>query len=302
MDITKKAENFKKPIGLEIYETVSIFVKKNKNILINNNNIVVYLLNRLGGFGSALLMHIQNSLFLKYINKNITIIPHFSENSDLFKYHEETCVNSFFLYFKNKKKLDITNKYIYFVRASEINEIPFYTYCMPITNNINNNYFIKYFNNNYELNIGDNIKEYISKIRILNIPLIGIHIRSLYQKKLEYNHYTIISLEQRIQKLSIILNKTYSNYVLFLATDVIEYIDLSKKYFKNVYFLDFINRIPNGETDSVPLLDKYKGFKLGSDILYDCLGLSLCDKIYLSGSNIPFIVSMLNPNINMDEY
>ena len=89
---------------------------------------------------------------------------------------------------------------------------------------------------------------------------------------------------------------------MFIATDVKSYIPLLQKYFKNVYFIDFISRIENDTADSIPLLNKYKGFKLGSDILYDCIALSLCDEIFVSGSNIPFIVSLFNKDIKIDDY
>ena len=300
---TYESQNVIKTSKYFVYDNVSIFFSKNKNILKNNNNIVVYLLNRLGGFGSALLMHIQNSIFLKYINPNLTIIPHFSENSDLFKYHQEGCANSFFLYFINKKQVNIRNKLIFFVRASEIKEIPFYKYCTPIVSNINNLSFIRYFNKNYELKIGNNIKEYVNNIKKdSSLPLIGIHIRSIYQKKLEYSKYLQTSLNTRLQNLSIKLNEKYENYNMYIATDVESYIPLSKQYFKNVHFLEFISRIENDMTDSMPILNKHTGFKLGSDILYDCLALSLCDEIYVSGSNIPFIVSVLNEKIKMNDY
>jgi len=75
---TYLSQNLVKNVNTYVYENVSIFSKQNIKILKNNNNIVIYLLNRLGGFGSALLMHIQNSLFLKYINPNLIVIPHFS--------------------------------------------------------------------------------------------------------------------------------------------------------------------------------------------------------------------------------
>jgi len=302
-NFTYESQNFTFPKNCIIYNNVSDFVKKNIKFIKKNNNIVVFLLNRLGGFGSALLMHIQNEIFLKYQNPNITVIPHFSQNSELFKYHEECCPNSFFLYFENKICNNIRNKKIFIVRASEIKELPFYNYCVPIVNNYVNLSFIKYFNNNYELKIGENIKNYIQDLRNKNnMPLIGIHIRSIFQKKLEYSDYLKVSIDDRLQKLSETLNNKYDNYTTFIATDVESYITLVKKYLKNVCYLDYISRIENDYTDSIPLLENHKGFKLGSDILYDCLGLSLCDEIYVSGSNVPFIVSLLNENIKMQEY
>jgi hypothetical protein len=89
-------------------------------------------------------------------------------------------------------------------------------------------------------------------------------------------------------------------YNVFIATDVNAYLNYSKSLFKSVYYLDFISRIDN-ENDSVPQLQEV-GFKLGSDILYDCLALSMCDRTYLSNSNIPYIVAILNPDLPTIEY
>ena len=54
--------------------------------------------------------------------------------------------------------------------------------------------------------------------------------------------------------------------------------------------------------DSSIMLRNYKGFKLGSDILYDCLALSLCDEFYTRKSNIAFITSFVGNNINGKRY
>ena len=39
-----------------------------------------------------------------------------------------------------------------------------------------------------------------------------------------------------------------------------------------------------------------------TDILNECLALSMCDKIYVSNSNIPFIITLINPEIKMELY
>jgi hypothetical protein len=85
-----------------------------------------------------------------------------------------------------------------------------------------------------------------------------------------------------------------------IATDVHPYIHAAKQVFGTVHYLSDISRIHN-EEDSIPQLNDV-GFKLGSDILRECLALSLCDVIYMSSSNIPFLVSMLNPTCKMIEY
>ena len=77
----------------------------------------------------------------------------------------------------------------------------------------------------------------------------------------------------------------------------------------NVYYNDFISRIQNhgdgsnglvhGYNDSIINIDnKYTGFKLGSDIIFDCLSLINCDFYYVSITNIAFITSFINNNSN----
>ncbi len=70
---------------------------------------------------------------------------------------------------------------------------------------------------------------------------------------------------------------------------------------KKKKYLPDIKRISN-EGDSIPQLESYKGFILGKDILSECLLLSLCDHVFVSISNIPYIITLLNPNISLEEY
>ena len=119
-------------------------------------------------------------------------------------------------------------------------------------------------------------------------------------------------IENRILKLKNELDSKYIEYNIFLTTDVSEYIIRCKNIFKDtnvkIYYNDFISRINddgngkngnlNGYKDSIINLNEYTGFKLGSDIIYDCLSLINCDNYYTSVTNIAFITSFLNEKMN----
>lgn len=170
----------------------------------------------------------------------------------------------------------------------------------PLTDDINKK-FIYYFRSKFNSINNINTINYMNSIKYTT--LIGIHIRSIAQKKAENSKYLDISIEHRLLNLKIKLDNEYTSYQIFIITDVLLYLDMAKNIFNNIYYLEDIARI-NTEKDSIPLLGKYTGYKLGSDIMNECLALSLCDKIYISRSNIPFIVSMINPDTNhiMEEY
>ena len=92
------------------------------------------------------------------------------------------------------------------------------------------------------------------------------------------------------------LDSKYEKYKIFIMTDVNSYINTSKTIFgeENVYYNEFVNRVDVETDDSVSNMDNYCGFKLGSDILYDCISLINCDYYYVSVSNIAFIASFIN--------
>ena len=163
-----------------------------------------------------------------------------------------------------------------------------------------------HFIDNFEIRIGENIREYIKSIKTSSPtkPLIGIHIRSINQKLCHDTDYLKINIDDRLRIVKQKLDQEYNNnYTLFIASDVELYIKKCLELFgeTNVKYLNTINRIFN-EGDSIPQLERYKGFKLGSDVLYECTALSLCDKVYVSNSNIPLMIYMLNPSVPMEEY
>jgi hypothetical protein len=294
-------ENYK--IDNSIYENINIFADE---ILLQNkkkDNIIVYLINWGCGFGSALTVFIQNAYYLHTINPNIHVFPMFSQNTLHFKYSDDSLNNTFFRYFKYTSlptNIDMEKYEIYFIKSSPTNRIDFFTSEFPPMKYSPSNIYISYFQDKYKLCIGDNIHEYIKNIKQPNMPLIGIHMRSIAQKKVHNNKYLEVSIIDRIKQIKLQLDGLYACYQIFIATDTMLYLDYAKNVFSNIHYIDSICRI-NNEGDSIPQLNLV-GFKLGSDILYDCLALSLCDTIYISNSNIPFIISIINPMVNLIEY
>jgi hypothetical protein len=124
---------------------------------------------------------------------------------------------------------------------------------------------------------------------------------------LECDGYLQVEFENRLLDVKRKIENNTPNAIIFIATDVELYITKMRELFgkggekDNVYYLDYIKRIYN-EGDSIPQLDKYKGYTLGSEIMDDCYALSLCDKIYISNSNIPFLVTLMNDTVKMEEY
>ena len=240
---------------------------------------------------------------MKVPNKNIICLPHFSVNRNYFKYHENTFNNSFFLYFK--KKIDINNltnyKQYFILPDSTIQNYPFFSFHIPILSNDTNKKYIDLFMENYKYIENPELIENINNIKLNKIPLYGIHIRSTAQKKLHNTDYLSLDLENRLINLKNKIEKDNNNYNIFIATDVNLYISLAKKIFNNnIYFIDNIERI-DSEEDSIPNIST-SGYKVGFDILNECYALSMCDKIYISNSNIPFIITLMNKNTNMEEY
>jgi hypothetical protein len=118
---------------------------------------------------------------------------------------------------------------------------------------------------------------------------------------MENEIYLQTNLENRLQNLKRKIENKHPGAIIFVATDVYLYIDKMKNLFGTVHYLNYIKRIYN-EGDSMPQLDKYKGYILGRDIMDDCYALSLCDKLYISNSNIPFLITVMNKRVQMEEY
>lgn len=289
-----------------VYKDIFALIEHNP-IVTYRDKIIIYFVNWPCGFGSALTIFLQNAYYLKQVNKKLIMLPYFCKNSELFKYHEEGYNNSFFLYFKYKKTDVITNMKdysVFYVQSWHLVNLPGVVSKFPIKDENTLNY-VRHFIDNFEIRIGENVREYIKTIKSSSTkPLIGIHVRSIIQKVIGCPDYLKTSIDDRLrivkEKLDLEYNK---NYTVFIATDVELYMIKCLELFgdENIKYLSMINRIFN-EQDSIPQLERYKGFKLGSDILYECLALSLCDKIYVSNSNIPFMIYMLNQSVPMEEY
>jgi hypothetical protein len=193
---------------------------------------------------------------------------------------------------------------------------PFFSYKTPPTALEHNANMLRFFKERFEPRIGDNIRTYVDEIRANEKkPLVGVHIRSAFQKNHHKENYLATPIYQRLENLKRELDRKYGGggfdaagkstaaYTLFVATDTLLYIHYCLDIFGAdvVQYIDGISRIES-EEDSVPNLTDTAGFKLGADILYDCLALSLCDEIFVSNSNVPFIINMLNMDVPMTEY
>jgi hypothetical protein len=239
----------------------------------------------------------QNMYYFKdKVNTNVICLPHFSNNNTNFKYHNDKYNNSFFLYFK--KKIDIINLQdykLFFVKANVIDNYPFFNVVFPVMTDITNKNYINLFSNNFELIKNNNIEQQIIEIKNKK-PFIGIHIRSLAQKKAHHPEYLIISTKDRLLNVKQKCDNEYGDYCVFIASDTNPNIELAKSIFKDVYYFENITRIDTDEDIIGTLSDKENYYKLGMDILSECFALSICDKIFVSSSNIIYITSIINPN------
>lgn len=290
-------ENY--PVTGTVYKHVYDLLDNNPNL--SHEKAIIYLINWPYGFGSALSIYIENTAFLYSINKNLIVLPHYSNNSRNFKYHDADCNNSFFKYFKYNDSFIDMNVNIYFAKTVVLSDGPRIRFHIPVLSNPVNKQLLEHFLTNFKPILNENVRTYMNSIKKENRPLIGIHIRSIAQKQLENPHYLNIDFEKRLQNIKEGIENKHPNAIIFIATDVYLYIQKMKDLFGNIHYLDYIKRIYN-EGDSMPQLDKYKGYTLGSNIMDDCYALSLCDKIYISNSNIPFMVTIMNNSIPMEEY
>jgi hypothetical protein len=289
-----------------VYPNFYTLLSANPN-LHNGEECLIFFMNGNSGFGSQLTLYTQYSLYLNKINPNIICLPHFSINNENFKYHDVNYNNSFFLYFKYLKEIKEDIKCYFFISDYVLSEDK-YPFIVPQSiddSNVDdieiNRQHSTFFKNNFELKIGDHIINNINNIKNdTKIPLIGIHMRSLYQQLCHPYGRTEVSIESKLLKIKNAFDKKYIKYNVFLVTDVSDYINITKNVFNEsaVFYNDFISRIDNGNVDSIINLEKYTGFKLGSDILYDCLSLIHCDYYYVSITNIAFITSYINNKRN----
>jgi len=283
----------------KIYEDVDILINENSNIK-TDKNIIINMVNTNSGFGSQLTIFMQTLYFLKELNPNIICLPHFSNNTAQFKYHDHNYNNSFFLYYKRKTDIHNFTKYkVYFANASVLNIIPFFEGHLPIMNDEINKKYITNFINEYEVIRNPSI---IKSISNLKKPIFGIHLRSIAQKVIHDPDYLSTLYSDRLLKIKEKIKNKHDEYSIFIMSDTNDNINLAKSIFNNIYYFDNVLRI-DGDEDIINTLDDDKsGSKLGMDILNECLAMSLCTKIFVSNSNIPFIISTINPNIDMEEF
>lgn len=297
--MTAQYENY--PLNTNmVYRDINHFIACNERFK-EEDKIIIYLINWPGGFGSALTVFMQNMYYLHSINKTAHVLPMFCCNTNSFKYHDTSLNNSFFKYFSyNVSDIDMSTYKIFFIISTPIDDIPFFTPDFPPCNFSPAKEYIYHFNKYFKLRIGDHIVEYIKGIKSQSLPVIGIHIRSLAQKRAHCTSYLSKRIKDRLVDLKVVLDAKWKKYNVFIATDVNFYIKYAEEVFGTVYYIRDISRIDN-EDDSIPQLTNI-GTKLGNDIVYDCLALSLCDEIGVSCSNIPFIITTFNPSARMIEY
>ena len=298
-----------------IYYDLHVLLSENPDIC--KDECIIFLINGNSGFGSQLTILTQNGLFLNKINPKIHCLGHFSANSDEFKYHEDGYDNSFFLYFNYLKKVNEKIK-CYFLKSYVLDKdkCPFIEpqsiHGLNVDDIEINKRHSTYFKDHFELKIGDHIINHVKDIKSeTKTPLIGIHLRSMIQLMI-HTYGRDFRFESKIIKIKNELDLKYKKYNIFIATDVSSYINVVKSIFNesNVFYNDFINRVKDdgikphaesidkGRLDTIINLHEYTGFKLGSDILYDCLSLINCDFYYTSITNIAFITSYINKKNN----
>jgi|JI10StandDraft_1071094.scaffolds.fasta_scaffold55936_6 hypothetical protein len=288
-------ENY--PIGNSyVYSNVNDLIAAHPNIR-SDDNVLIFLVNWPYGFGSALSVHAQNACYLNSVNSSLIVLPHFSQNSNHFKYHQHGYNNSFFLYFKSLIQLNRANEYkIYFAKSTVLDTRfgveGLDTSVIPPMLKSGNARLINHFRQHYR--IRDAFRDGIAKSEV------GIHIRGLAQKRAHHPAYLETSIDERLKLLANHEGVRSAN--VFVMSDVMEYINKAKQHFgPNVCYMSDISRVATDTNDSIPKLNQV-GFKLGSDILRECYAMSLSDHIYVSESNIPFIISLINPNVKMFGY
>ena len=301
-----------------VYSNIADLLAYNPSLYTDES--IVFGVNTDSGFGSQLTLLVQTGLYLESINNKIHTLGHFSVNSAGFKYHDSDKNNSFFMYFDYNREIKLNVKYYFVLLNGVMQNYPFIE--PQSVNGLNvdnieiNKKYSNFFKKNFKLKIGNNIIDNIKNIKEnTQLPLIGIHIRSLANLKGHpFNRNIDTTTLSILQKLKLILDNTYTlGYNIFLSTDVSDYINIANNLFENtgvkVFYNNFISRIKtdnneprkhsSGYCDSVDNLSaEYTGFKLGSDIIYDCLSLVSCDYYYVSVTNIAFITSFISDKNN----
>ena len=284
-----------------LYSSIHQLLEANPNIA--SDNVVIHLVNGVSGFGSQLTLIMQHLYYFKEFYPNVICLPNFSKNNSHFKYHDTDYNNSFFLYYKKRTGgINLLGCKQYAVQLNVIENYPFFTRTADIRRGQSSNY-INLFFANYEFIKSRNVEKIMDKIKQQNKPLFGIHIRSLFQKRVHESEYLTMSIETRLNNVKESIDKIHKDYSIFVMSDVQPYIELASSIFNNVYYFENVIRVCHDYYDIIPCLSyDESGYKLGMDILNECFAMSMCDKIFVSNSNIPVIISTMNPNIEFVEY
>lgn len=280
------------------------------------DDIILYFINNDNGFGSNLTVFIQNFVYFKShftnCNNKFHLLPHFSKNGLNFKYSDNKS-NSFFNFFNYKN--DISSKFKYFfIKLIYLDNIEFIQPCYDDDTNIYNysinKLYTTIFNDNFEAIIYDkeHIDLFYNTIKLYNKPLIGIHLRALYQRKANISliKNKTLCIDDILSKLKTKLDNTYKVYDIYVVSDVYEYIDKLINLYVNtnnrVLYLKNITRLLKDNNQDSIINFTNEGVKLGYDIMQECYLLGLCDYSYISVSNIVYITSFININFNHIHY
>lgn len=75
------------PIHSRVYDSIAELLSNHPNIHADTN-VIVHVVNGNSGFGSQLTLFMQTLRYFFEHHPNILVLPHFSQNTENFKYHE----------------------------------------------------------------------------------------------------------------------------------------------------------------------------------------------------------------------
>lgn len=293
------------------YEKAVLSYLNHNNILVYNGDTIVMRNRQFGfcaNFEHIIILYMLLRDYYKIHNFKMEFI--WDVNTDNFKYHENSKKNSFYLYFDNKR----SNKNL--ADHKLLQQLPkiFYDDFEKIKDKYDSWNKEKFYNeiyNNYEhrkyvhdmlfndITVKKNILDYVDNYCQTNFTnkkvkkIYGLHLRSLYQlientnKKINNNDVCMY-----------VKNQIDDGYI-YLATDNLPCIEIAQSVFgkDKVLYRSDITRCENQESDSIPCIDKYIGYKLGWDILTDVLILSNTMTVFMRPSNISNFLVYYNPTL-----
>jgi hypothetical protein len=273
----------KSPDSSIVYENILQLIEDNPNI--QDDPCKIRLINWPFGFGSALTIFLNNTVYLKELNNDIMTEPIWNRNSKNFKYHDPSLSNSFYEYFTDRHhdRFQINNIKTYTAKSTPHKWMK--------TRWSWEDKHIQYFRDNYDLSedIKEQVYEFLDEYQR---PIYGIHLRSNIQKK---KHFADRVCDVRETCCTLLEKHKNEECLFFIATDTNSYLDIAKSVFKNkaIYYKNFF-RILDDRSDSVSSIKERPSLRFGYEILKDAYTLSLCDVFYYSPSNVHFLVRLFS--------